>query len=370
MRVLFTHAGGSGHSDPLAPIADAMSNAGHLVAWTPGSARPAGGEDAHTPHEIAPLHALDMAHEYDVLRDFYAGREARARAIQALGSCAESRPDVIVCDEVDFGSMIAAEKLGLPHATVLVTAAGSFVRPHVVAASLDAIRSEHGLPPDPDVAMPSRHLVVSPFPPTFRDPAFPLPPHTHSIRAGPQHADHLHSALPWLPPASGLPLVYLTLGTVFNTESGDLFERALGSLRELPVEVVVTVGRDLDPGRFGPQPAHVHIERYVPQSLLLPHCEVVVNHGGSGSVVGALTHGVPMVVMPMGADQALNAARCQALGVGIALDAVRATPDVIGKAVADILGNARYRVAAAGIRDEIAALPGPDTVVPLLEALT
>ena len=286
-----------------------------------------------------------------------------------LERCAAWKPDVIVCDEVDFGTMIAAEKLGLPHATVLVTAAGSFVRPDVIAASLDAIRSEHGLPPDPGVAMPSRHLEVSPFPPTFRDPAFALPPNAHSIRAGSPLEDHLHDTPPWLTPPSGLPLVYLTLGTVFNTESGDLFERALAGLQELPVEVVVTVGRALDPARFGPQPAHVHLERYVPQSLLLPHCDVVVNHGGSGSVVGALAHGVPMVVLPMGADQALNAARCQALGVGIALDAARVAPGSIGDAVTAVLETPRYRAAAEGIRDEIRALPGPETVVPLLEAL-
>jgi UDP:flavonoid glycosyltransferase YjiC (YdhE family) len=369
MRVLFTHAGGSGHSDPLAPIADAMRSAGHVVAETLGFEMLADTEDPDTPHEIAPLRPLDMAHEYDVLRDFYAGREARARAIRILEHCAATRPDVIVCDEVDFGSMIAAEKLGLPHATVLVTAAGSFVRPEVVAASLDAIRSEHGLLPDPEVAMPGRHLVVSPFPPTFRDPAFPLPPNVHSICAASPHEDQLHSTPPWLPPSSELPLVYLTLGTVFNTESGDLFGRALEALRKLPIELAVTVGRDLDPARFGSQPPHVHIERYVPQSLLLPHCDVVVNHGGSGSVVGALAHGVPMVVLPMGADQALNAARCQELGVGIALDAVRAAPDSIGDAVARVLEAPEYRVAAEGIREEIAALPGPDTVVPLLEAL-
>jgi UDP:flavonoid glycosyltransferase YjiC (YdhE family) len=98
-------------------------------------------------------------------------------------------------------------------------------------------------------------------------------------------------------------------------------------------------------------------------------CDVVVNHGGSGSVIGALAHGVPMFVLPIGADQALNAGRCEALGVGIALDAVDATPEAVAAAVSTLLGEPSYRVAAARIRDEFAALPGPEAVVPLLEEL-
>jgi UDP:flavonoid glycosyltransferase YjiC (YdhE family) len=102
---------------------------------------------------------------------------------------------------------------------------------------------------------------------------------------------------------------------------------------------------------------------------VLPRCDVVVNHGGSGSVIGALAHGVPLVVLPMGADQSLNAARCEALGLGVALDAARATPASLGDAVSTLLGDPRYRAAAGAIRDEIAALPGPEAVVPLLERL-
>jgi UDP:flavonoid glycosyltransferase YjiC (YdhE family) len=372
MRLLFTFAGGSGHVDPLVPIAEALRRAGHEVAFV-GRRSAAGSVEANgfpvlgepadegaDPGEIAPLRPLDVEREYRVLRAYYAGRSARERAPRVLDACAEWRPDLIVCDEVDFGSMIAAERLGLPHATVLVTASG-FVRPEVVVDALNAIRAEHGLPPDANFAMPSRHLVISPIPPSFRDPAFPLPPSAISIRPGPID--------PVRPRSPSLPSVYFTLGTVFNLESGDLFDRVLAGLRELPIQLIVTVGREIDPGRFGPQPANVRIERFLPQDQVLPMCDVAVNHGGSGSVLGALAHGVPMVVLPIGADQALNAGRCEALGVGIALDAVDATPESVAVAVSTLLGEPSYRVAAARIRDEFAALPGPEAVVPLLEEL-
>ena len=165
------------------------------------------------------------------------------------------------------------------------------------------------------------------------------------------------------------PTVYFTLGTIFNQESGDLFDRVLAGLRELPATVVVTVGRSLDPQRFDPQPANVHIERYVPQSLLLPHCDLVVNHGGSGSVIGALSHGLPLVVLPMGADQLPNAERCEQLGVGVVLDAVRVTPRSVRDATSALLRDAHAREAAERIRDETASLPGPEASVPMLEQL-
>jgi UDP:flavonoid glycosyltransferase YjiC (YdhE family) len=71
----------------------------------------------------------------------------------------------------------------------------------------------------------------------------------------------------------------------------------------------------------------------------------------------------------MGADQPLNAARCEQLGVGIVLDAVSATPRSVGEAVTAVLDDRNYRVAADRVRDEIAELPGTDSAVTLLEQL-
>jgi len=72
----------------------------------------------------------------------------------------------------------------------------------------------------------------------------------------------------------------------------------------------------------------------------------------------------------MGADQPLNAARCQALGVARALDAVTATPTLVREAASLVLRDPTYRRSAERIRDEIAQLPGPEHVTLLLERLT
>jgi UDP:flavonoid glycosyltransferase YjiC (YdhE family) len=355
-----TYAGGRGHREPLEPIAAALRDAGHEATFLDALPEPADAE------QIQPLRPLDMAHEYRVLRRFYAGSEARARAPMIVEHLRRARPDVIVCDETDFGAMVAAERCGVPHVTVLVTAAGSFVRPEILEGAVDRLRARHGLPSDPDLAMPHRDLVVSPFPPSLHDPSFPLPANAVSVRPSRSVAGN---GAGWAPPATGRPLVYVTLGTVFNTESGDLFDRLLTGLRDLPIEALVTVGSDLDPARFGPQPSHIRIERFVPQGDVLPHCAAAINHAGSGSVVGALAFGVPIVLIPMGADQGLNAARCEALGVGVTLEAVEATARQIADAVAAILMDPGFAEAAAGIREEIAALPEAEIIVPLIERL-
>jgi UDP:flavonoid glycosyltransferase YjiC (YdhE family) len=283
------------------------------------------------PPKRIPMRELDREREQQEFRGF-AGRPARERAGEVRALCAEWRPDVVVCDETDFGAMLVAESLRLPYATVFTTAPGFIPRDLRVALQAD--------------------LVLSPFPPSLRDPG---PAHCFRVAAGAR--------------SEGPPTVYFTLGTVFNLESGDLFTRVLAGLVDLDVDVVVTVGRQIDPAELGPQPERIRVERYLPHSAVLPHCDLVVSHGGSGSVLGALAHGLPSVLLPMGADQPWNAARCEELGVAVVLDAMRATPDEVREAVSTVLEESTYRAAAERVRDEIRGLPGPEHAVVLLERL-
>jgi len=361
VRILFTFVGGEGHLDPLVPIARAASAAGHEVAVAGGHGMVPRIEEAGlaafalgargVPPERRPLLRPDIEREERDLRErlIRSGGEARAPATLAL--LEEWRPDVVVCDETDWGGRVAAERAGIPLATVHVLASRSFVRPEVVAEPLGELRGAFGLRQE----APEPWLALSPFPPGFTG---PLPPTVHPIR--------LHEPSP---PVGGAPLVYFTLGTIFNLESGDLFTRALAGLREVPTEVVVTVGRAIDPGELGPQPANVRVERYLPQAEILPRARLVVSHGGSGSLLGALAHGLPMVLIPMGADQIPNAARCAELGVARVLDAVDATPEDVREAAAAVLADPSYRQAAERLRAELLALPGPEHAIALLERL-
>jgi UDP:flavonoid glycosyltransferase YjiC (YdhE family) len=381
LRILFTFPGGTGHFLPMVPVARAAAAAGHVVAFacqaamtatveaTGFAALDAGGASLLAPGTRQPLlppGAEDEDRAARIARGAARDRE-RASAVVALGQ--EWRPDIVVCDESDFGVVVAAERLGLPHATVQSTAGGPVVPSGVVTEQANELRREHGLPADPGLRMLHRYLVLVPFPPRFREPGIPLPPTAHVLRHVSADLPLDGSALPWLAALSGRQTVYVTLGTIFNQESGDLFERIVAGVRDLPVDVVATVGRELDPAVLGGQPANVRVERYIPQAQLLPRCSLVVSHGGSGSVMGALAHGLPMVVIPIGADQPRNARRCLDLGVARVVPAPEATPDLVREAASEVLADPTYRLHAERLRDEIAGLPGPDHAVTLLERL-
>ncbi|MDP9799035.1 UDP:flavonoid glycosyltransferase YjiC (YdhE family) [Catenuloplanes nepalensis] len=421
MRVLFSFIGGYGHFLPLVPIARAVQAAGHAVAVLGGprmagvirdagfEALPAGGQPhlpaqprtthppaqpraghaptvpgaghaptvpgaghtptvpgaGHTPVEAGavrgPLAPLDLARERREITEQFIRGSGRERAARLLEVAGEWRPDLIVCDEVNVGAMIAAERLGIPHATVVVLVAGSFLQDGYTAEAVDEVRAEFGLPPDNGLAMLGRHLMLEPAPPGFRDPAFPLPPTARAIRPS--------ATLPAPAERNERPLIYFTLGTAFNAESGDLFERMLTGLRELPADLVMTVGRHIDPAVFGPQPPHVRIERFVPQDELLHRCDLVISHGGSGSVLGAITHGLPMLVAPLGADQPDNGARVAALGLGRVLDAETVTPEQAATAAAAVLADGGHRAVARALRTAWESLPGPDEAVAMLEGI-
>lgn len=376
MRLLFTFAGGEGHLQPMLPLARTAAAAGHTVTVTGArslgsTVRRAGLGFVSTGPNVRPqrrsLQPVDMDSERRVVGEYFAGRLATVRAADLLGLCEDFRPDVMVRDEMDFGSAVAAERLGIPHASAIVIGAGSFVKPGLIVEPLSLLRADHGLPADPDLGMLTRDLVLCPFPRAFRDPADPLPTAARYFR--PESHGRPQTGSRILDQLADRPTLYLTLGTIFNTESGDLFSRVLAGVRDLDLEVVVTVGRGIDPAELGPQPRHVHVERYVPQASLLPHCAAVLNHAGSGSVLGALVHGLPMVCIPLGADQPLNAERCTALGVGQELDALTFKPEDVHAATSAVLTEPRYRSSAKRVQAEIAAMPSTRDALALLEDL-
>jgi UDP:flavonoid glycosyltransferase YjiC (YdhE family) len=371
MRIMFTFIGGSGHFRPLVPIARAAQAAGHEVAVAGAGSMvkeiEAAGltafatskprlEPAFTPS--AKVEPIDLEREDQSMRLGFAGTGARRHVKVVPDIVREWEPDVLVRDEVDFGTAIVAELLDIPCATVLVLAAGTFPRKDVIEEPLNELRSELGLRPDASLSMLERDLVLSPFPPSFRSPLSPLPNTAFSYR--PATASRHASTHP--------PTVYFTLGT-FDTNH-DLQSRVLKGLSELEVNVVMTVGVRNNPGEFGPQPRNIRIERFIPQDEVLPFSDLVISHGGSGSLMGALANGLPSILLPMGADQPYNAKRCVELGVGQILDAVTVGPEQVRDTARLLLDSVAYHQSAERIGEEINALPDVRETVAQIENLS
>ena len=390
MRVLFTTLPGYGAFQPLIPLAQALIAAGHEVAFAASATFcrvvaaagfrcfPVGfdfsfdDKDAVFAHIRSAL-GLQTA-SFSPVRDVFAGF-LPPRIVPDLLAISRAWPfDVLVREPLEFGGCVAAEALGLPHATYgplfcLWDRAWHAAPGEVAKPELDGVRREHGLPPDPDLAMLHRHLSLACLPPAFLGPQLTIPPTVEFVRPVPFDQLQGETLPAWVEDLPLRPIVHASLGTIFHRTPG-VFEAILTGLRDEPINLLLAVGRDQDPARFGPQPPHVRIERYFPHALLLPRCDVVITHGGYGSVMACLDAGVPMVVIPLaGGDQAGNAERCAALGVARVVAADQRTPEVIRAAVRDVLGDPRYRENARRLRDYIRALPGPDHAVRLLERL-
>jgi UDP:flavonoid glycosyltransferase YjiC (YdhE family) len=414
-RFLFSATGGYGHFHPLVPLARALKERGHEVAFaTSRSLGPAVEEEGFTFFAVGGDLALDPEYqqfsaerrampvgletELLVYTRLFSGIVPRLRTPDLVAIARRWKADMVVREAGEYGACIAAEHLGLPHAAISFAAAlnGLAIFERDTASALDPIRQSWGLPPDPALEALYRYLYLAYSPPGFSlqdvageaewagfSGAKAIPSTTHFVR--PEFFDMSGSErLPeWAAqlPGSGQPTIYVTLGTEANSEPGVyplVLQTIIAGVRDLPVNLIVTIGRDKDPADFGAQLPNIHIERYIPQSLLLPMCDLTVMHGGSNTLLQALDVGLPMVVVPLIADQFFNAHVTQSVGAGQVvqtwhshmpgqLDLGRPTPASVRAAVEDVLHNPGYRQNAQRLQAEMHSLPGQDYAVELVE---
>jgi UDP:flavonoid glycosyltransferase YjiC (YdhE family) len=381
MRVLFTTQPGLGHLHPLVSLAGALRDAGHEVRFTcPASfgshVRAAG--FAHVPAgldweengetEAFPWRAIAspaMVGRY-IMTYVFAYATARLALPDLLALARDWQPDLVVRETEEFAGCVAAERWGIPHVSVQAALTNTYTYRWALAAQMETLRDSVGLPPDLLVEMPYRYLHLAFLPPALHPPEEPLAPTARFLRPVPFDRSGEEVLPDWVATLPDRPTIYATLGTVFNF-ARPVFAAILDGLRNEPVNLILTVGRNVNPDTFGPQPENVRIARYIPQTLLMPRCDVVVAHGGTNTVLAALLAGKPLMLLPQGSDHFSNAQGCEALGVGRSVVPGEQTPEAIREAVRAVLGEGAYREGAERARAAIAAMPGPEEVVTLLE---
>ena len=320
MRVLVVTPAGLGHIHPMVPLARALVTRGHEVRWAvpeQGAAHVARRSLEVIPIAGEPVSPADVIRRYPEL----AGLSPRDRPAAMFGKlfgalatppmlaglepvAREWRPDLIVADAGDFAGHIVAATLGIRSVTKGFGALLPEVRVARAGEEVAPLWVERGLEPRP-YGGSYDSLYIDIYPPEMQLEAGAHVRHRQPMRPVADDVDANDDALPFPIARPDAPLVYVTMGTVFNDP--DPLRRAVEGVSSLPVRVLATVGPSADPAVLGDQPDHVRIERYVPQTRVLPHCRVVVSHGGSGTVLGALAVGLPQVCLPQGADQFQNA---------------------------------------------------------------
>ncbi|SHN46288.1 UDP:flavonoid glycosyltransferase YjiC, YdhE family [Cryptosporangium aurantiacum] len=382
MRILFSTWPAHGHLLPLLPLLRAAQRAGHDVVLASGAEGAAeASRRGIAVWDVGPSRAeADAAFRADppdlgalppdqrmptVIRGMF-GAAAPQRAAALVPLAEQWRPDLVIHPITELAGAIAAERTGARHA---VHGLGP-----LPAEAWEWFGARFGaLCADWDVPGLEKAIVERPYldnnPPLLQSDAvaafrnrLPLRPEAGEP-AGPDET------LPWTAEQlDALPYdrtLHLTLGTLFHGATG-VFETALAGLRRLPVNVLVTVGPGTDPGRLGPQPPQVLVADFAPHALLLPRCAGLVTQGGAGTIVAALCHGLPHLILPQGADQFVNGAAAERAGVALVLPPPELTADAVEEAARRLLDDPALTAAAHEARDEIAALPAPDAVLEML----
>jgi MGT family glycosyltransferase len=267
----------------------------------------------------------------------------------------EFRPDVMVRDRGEYAAWVVAHALGVPGITLTFGLLPDRSHDAHARDALDELRRQQGLSPDPSLATLYDAPVLVPAPHAYADTGVAVLPSVHFVQPMLSDASGEEELPSWVSRLGGRPVVYVTMGNIFNRPA--LFKPVIEALASEPIDVIVTVGRALDPARFGSQPPSVHIERYIPQSLLLDRVDAIVCHGGFNTVMGALRAGVPLVIAPLNADQPIHASRCRALGAAIVVAAKPLDSAEVRTAVRAVLEKSAIREAARAIAADIAALP-------------
>lgn len=380
-RILFTCRPLSGHFDPLLPLAEAARASGYEVAFASGDPVAGQARDAgFTAFEAGPADTFraEWAPRFprfttlvgDAQRTFFfteifANLELAPRAVDLESIVSAWQPHLVVHEMAELAAPLVSTEQGIPYVDV---GYGSLI-PRALLEEAGAAAAPHwrarGLEPHP-LAGAFRYLYVDPCPAALQNPEIadlaavqPMRPAAGETQVAQRPA--------WIDGLARRPTVYVTLGTIWNTDL-DVFRLVIEALRD-HVNLIITVGRQNNPATLGPQPAGVIIRGYIPQRELLPWCDAVVAHGGSGTVLGALAHGVPLLVIPQGADQWSNAEQIVTAGAGQRLLRAELSVVAVRDCVMALLSDPSYRQAASKIKDEISAMPSATDAIVGLEAL-
>ncbi|MDX3656628.1 glycosyltransferase [Streptomyces sp. ID05-26A] len=370
MRILFSSVPQHGHLLPLFPLARAFAERGHEVAVLTAAGMapvieaqglghlPAGPLPDVLFAEVARRTGADPASAPtpDSVAEFFAGTRVDLTADEALAAAKNFEPDLVVAELCDFVGPLVAAATDTPVATL---AFGPPLPPVFTDAMEALARTRHearGLPWQP------RQWLLDTWPASMRadewqQPEGWLPLRPEAFRQ-PGNFEKL--------PVSERPRVLVTFGTWFGEPAK--LSPLLRALSTVDADIVVTLGLATQPEEFDVDHERITFVGFTPMEELLDGVDVVVTHGGAGTTAAALMKGVPLVVLPQGADQFFQAERVAAARVGIALDPPSQTPQALVDAVRTVLGDVNIRENVTTISKEITAMPDAHEVAATLEA--
>ena len=437
MKILFTSQPGVGHIAPLIPMAKAFLRAGHSVAVASGASYrefvesegvtfiPAGLDfDEARPAETLP-DILSVPHEHRarwLLDSIFMDRAPKAMLPTLLSIVGKF--DLVIHDNYEYAGALAAEKLNVPYMccnmSFLMRRDGVKV---AIGKSLQSLRAYAGLPEDKNCDAVGRHMDIRLMPIDF---SFMnaltgssykklLLKNILKRRQVPQSLKMtmISCILSWIKyrhneelsnPQSneifinvwrknteptGIPdwlrtmprnrkTVYVSLGTVFNTIYPEVYDRVFSAAKDMNINLIMVLGKDVDLTRYGSLPSNVYIKDYVDQQLLMPFVDLCVVHGGFSTTMKGLNSGIPQLILPLSGDQPAIYSIANTLGVAVdlpfeilkmdaegafGLDVKALTSKNIKELIIDGLGRSELKVCAARIKDVMSHMDNESAAV-------
>lgn len=173
----------------------------------------------------------------------------------------------------------------------------------------------------------------------------------------------------WTRPADAEHVLLVSLGSAY-TGRPDFYRRCLAAYGDLPGwHVVLQIGRHTDPKELGVIPSNVEVHSWVPQLAILEQADAFVTHAGMGGSSEGLFTGVPMIAVPQGAEQFMNADRLVELGVARRLDTEDATPEALRSALSALVADPEVARRSARLRADARNEGGTGRAADLIEEL-
>ena len=375
MRVLLMTSTEKGHLNPVVGVAQHLMRLGHHVGWLtlPEPAeqlRRLGVEvlslDGHvlaTPHITGGEALARLVLDPEALR-----RWIRRLLIEAVPSQVDPtraamrrfRPDVVATDGMIYQGVIAAQLEGIPWAGV--STALTLLEPpdldfalirdiRSLAAEREALFAGYGLRPSfrtCECLSPALNVIFTTE--DFVGSDANVPPATQLVGpSAPLGERGDEPPFPWERVHDARPLVYVSFGSQISWQP-ELFSLIAGAAASLGVQVVMNAG-DLAESDFpATLPGDVVVVGYAPQLALLQRAAVLVSHGGANSVMEALTHGVPLLLLPICNDQPVQAYFLGKAGVGRSLNHRGLTVPALREALRALLAEGSERVNARRVQ--------------------
>jgi MGT family glycosyltransferase len=150
----------------------------------------------------------------------------------------------------------------------------------------------------------------------------------------------------------GRPTIYFTMGSTGDTK---FFEEAVRVFGNTEFQVLITTGGLAE---IRNPPSNVFIAKYAPGDALMAVSDVVVSHGGNGTVYQALSCGVPIIGFPTIFDQEVNMRQVEALGIGIRMSSREYSGPALDRAVRKVLSETRFRERCRQLAARISRMDG------------